>query len=161
MSITTTGFICQDADGIAIHGIGETEDAAWAETVDGVGNFDDAHGNDITPEQAREAFAFYPATAALLAEVAEKGGAISWSIEDGVAMTDTEADPRAFLLAYIAEAGEEAVEQIAQAVREVENVETVEVDAEDAAIWLEGPQVGHWANDNQIRSIARHLGWLA
>lgn len=80
----TTGYICQDA----------------------IGHFQNNHGDDITANEAREGFRFYPATAALLADVRERGGAISWGTEYGAAMTNAEAEAHRFpgLVAAIAEA---------------------------------------------------------
>ncbi len=87
----TTGYIVQDTDGIAIHGIGETPDEAWAETVDGIRTFFDAEGAEVGQEIARTTqFETYPATPALLAEVAERGGAIAWDVLGGIAHSPQE-----------------------------------------------------------------------
>lgn len=88
----TAGFIIEDKDGLAIYGAARTEDEAWAQTVDGVGVFHDAQGEDISPEEARGQFVTHPATQALIDQVDEEGGAIYWVIMDGIACTEDEAD---------------------------------------------------------------------
>lgn len=86
--MTPTGFIFQDNSDYAIFGAGSTETEAWAQVVDGVGNFTDFAGNDITADEARDTqFSCHPATAALLAQVASEGGAIAWGVVDGIACT--------------------------------------------------------------------------
>lgn len=84
----STGFIFQDTSDYAIFGAGSTEAEAWAQVVDGVGQFHDFAGNDTTADDARETqFSCYPATAALLAQVEDEGGAIAWGVVDGIACT--------------------------------------------------------------------------
>ena len=90
---TAAGYIVQDKDGYAIAGFGATADAAWAMTCDGIGTFHDAQGDDVAHEVARETqFLTIPATAALIAEVELRGGAISWTVVNGIACTDAEAE---------------------------------------------------------------------
>jgi hypothetical protein len=85
---TTDGYIIQDAGGYAIFGTGSTIEKAWAEVVDGVGYFFDKDGEPIDAETAfHHQFKAYPATAALIAQVADHGGAIAWDIVDGIATT--------------------------------------------------------------------------
>lgn len=86
LPVIATGYVVQDIDGNAIHGIGATADEAWSEVVEAIGAFTDRHGDDIAPEVARETqFCTYEATEALLNAVREHGGAIAWRIVDGVA----------------------------------------------------------------------------
>lgn len=92
-TISAAGYMIQDRQGYAIHGIGETVDEAWAEVVAGAGPFFDAHGNERDAETAYlEEFTTYGATAALLAKVRAEGGAISWAVIGGVACTREEAE---------------------------------------------------------------------
>jgi hypothetical protein len=80
-------YIIQDRDGYAIHGVGDTPDAAWRMVCDGVGQFHDRDGNDISPNIARETqFLTYPASPDLVARVRDCGGAIAWAIRDGKAV---------------------------------------------------------------------------
>jgi hypothetical protein len=89
--IETTGYIIQDDDGMAIYGIGKTVDEAWEEVVDENAPFFDRRGEPISNEEAFETqFKVYPATAALMAQVEDEGGAISWVTNDDIAMTDEE-----------------------------------------------------------------------
>lgn len=87
-TIEPVGYMIQDKDGYAIHGIGATMADAWTEVVDAVGAFMDRDGNQIPADEAFDAqFEAYPATAALLAQVAAEGGAIAWGLVQGVACT--------------------------------------------------------------------------
>lgn len=93
MTTTTTtifaaGYIVQDNDGIAIYGYGLTADEAWAMVVDGVRHFHNRVGDDVTAEEARHTqFKTLPASANLLALVADRGGAIAWGMVGGIACT--------------------------------------------------------------------------
>lgn len=90
-NLNSVGYAIADKTGEAIWGIGATVDEAWAMVVDGAGHFEDAHGNTIDPDVAFERhFRVYGATAALLAQVNDKGGALVWHVADGVACTDEE-----------------------------------------------------------------------
>lgn len=87
------GYIIQDNDGHAIFGFGHTIDQAWSMVVEGVGNFFDAYGDDMPADKAFEnQFKAYRATAALIAQVKAYGGAISWTVIDGVACTNKESE---------------------------------------------------------------------
>ncbi len=86
-TFTAAGYIVQDRDGYAIHGIGKTAEAAWADTVANVDSFHDGHGEEITADEAREQFRTCPATQDLLDEVECNGGAIAWDVVDGIACT--------------------------------------------------------------------------
>lgn len=90
-NITAAGYIIQDKQGNAIFGIGETVDEAWAQVVSGAGPFFDAYGNEKDDEAAFvEDFEAHGATAALMQQVREEGGAIAWGMVRGVACTDDE-----------------------------------------------------------------------
>lgn len=92
-NITAAGYIVQDKQGYAIHGVGATVDEAWAEVVANAGPFTNSVGDEITPDEAFERdFKVYGATAALMQMVREEGGAISWDIVRGVACTRGEAE---------------------------------------------------------------------
>lgn len=67
-TIQTTGFIVTDANQTVIWSTGATEDAAWAAF--------DANAQHV--DGTRDDFRTVPATAALLAEVTQRGGAIAW-----------------------------------------------------------------------------------
>lgn len=93
MNMIATGYIIQDKQGYAIYGIGATVDEAWAQVVADVGPFFDAYGNEKADEEAfTEDFKVYGATAALIAQVKDYGGAIAWSVVDGIACTTEEAE---------------------------------------------------------------------
>jgi hypothetical protein len=79
--INAAGWMVQDRDGYAIFGVGGTEAEAWAQVADGVGDEMDA-----------ERFVAFEASAALIQQVNECGGAIAWAVIDGVACTTDEAD---------------------------------------------------------------------
>lgn len=86
-------------NGILIYGAAETVDAAWAharaelayaqiQLID-----DDADSDACFGSWMRESdLVCMPATPALVADVADMGGAIGWRERDGVAMTTDEAD---------------------------------------------------------------------
>ena len=76
-TIKATHFITTDTCCTAIHGIGTTADEARADAM--------AQCRDLT------GLVTLPASAALVAEVEERGGAILWAEIDGVAMTVDEA----------------------------------------------------------------------
>lgn len=83
---TAAGYMIQDIQGSAIYGVGETVDEAWAQVVDGVGTFHNAHGDEISPDEAYETqFKAYGATAELIAHVNDYGGEITWDVTEGVA----------------------------------------------------------------------------
>ncbi len=89
------GYIAQDRDGYAIAGIGDTAEAARADALSNVGPWEDRDGNSVGADHPEFGFgakyAIFPATAALLAKVAAEGGAIGWSVVDGIACTRDEA----------------------------------------------------------------------
>lgn len=87
MTNDATGFIATDRDMIAIYGTGPTEEAALADAQD-AGPFFAADGETVIPPA--DALRVYPATAALLAQVKEEGGAIAWDTICGVACTIAE-----------------------------------------------------------------------
>ena len=90
--ITAAGYMIQDKQGYAIHGIGATVDEAWAEVVANAGPFTNSVGDEITPDEAFEDFKVYGATAALIDKVKAEGGDIAWSVVGGVACTRQEAE---------------------------------------------------------------------
>lgn len=90
-------------DDTALWGTGATEAAAWANfdanmaaahvtVVDGGAPDQDGTGGSFAD---RGSFSAMPATAALIADVDARGGAIGWSIVDGVACTVDEAEAAA------------------------------------------------------------------
>lgn len=84
--IEAAGFIVEPVDGCVIYGAGETEDAAWAKVVDAVGTFFGPEGTRISEDEARKTlFIFVPATAALIAEVDQRGGLVDWTRMNGIA----------------------------------------------------------------------------
>ena len=90
-TLTASGYMIQDLDGYAIHGIGATAEEAWAMVVDGVGAFHDAQGDDVSADVARDTqFKTCGATAALMAQVQAEGGAIAWGVIDGIGCTVAE-----------------------------------------------------------------------
>ena len=80
-TINASGWMVQDRDGYAIFGVGDTEEAAWAQVADGVG--DEMNAAD---------FMAFEASSALIQQVNECGGQIAWAVIDGVACTISEAD---------------------------------------------------------------------
>lgn len=90
--IESVGYVIQDKQGNAIHGFGDTASDAW-EMVCEIGSFVDAYGDEMDESTAYETqFKTYGATAALINQVKEEGGAISWCIVRGVACTKEEAE---------------------------------------------------------------------
>lgn len=90
--VESVGYIIQDKQGNAIHGYGETVCDAW-KMVCAIGPFFDAYGNEIDESVSYETqFKTYGATADLINQVKEAGGAISWRIVQGVACTKDEAE---------------------------------------------------------------------
>ena len=86
--MSITHFIATDTDRTAIHGIGTTADKAVADAM--------AQCRDLTGLVALDALyraglVTVPASAALVAEVEERGGCIVWAEIDGVAVTVDEA----------------------------------------------------------------------
>lgn len=75
------GFIATDRSQTAIYGTGTTADEAIADAL-----------REIQPDDRYSAadFVAVPASAALLAQVASVGGAISWGAVRGVAVTTDE-----------------------------------------------------------------------
>ena len=91
-AITASGYVIADSQGNAIHGVGASVDEAWAQVVDEGGPWEDLDGNPRdTDEVFANDFEVHPASAALIAEVADRGGAISWSYVGSVACTEAEA----------------------------------------------------------------------
>ncbi|MFA7334861.1 MAG: hypothetical protein WC130_11305 [Kiritimatiellia bacterium] len=91
--LTAVGYIIQDKQATAIYGCGATVDEAWQMVRDGAAPFFDAYGNEKADEDAFvQDFKAYGATAALLAQVKEQGGAIAWAVLDGVAGTLAESE---------------------------------------------------------------------
>lgn len=92
---TAAGFIAQDRDGYAIAGIGETAEMARADALEFAGPWEDRDGNTVGPDHPEfgfdAKFTIIPATAALLREVRDEGGAIGWDVIAGVACTRGEA----------------------------------------------------------------------
>ena len=90
------GFIIADA--AAIFGTGPTVETAWADLKNGMQTAHVPHQSDVDTEDsdcpkhwAEDQFEVLPATAALLADVEQRGGGITWSVVDGVACTEAEA----------------------------------------------------------------------
>ena len=77
--IKIAGYITEQP-GYAIFGTGKTAEAALE------------NAKEWSDAGRTEGFVTYPATAALLAKVEDEGGAISFSIVDGIACTNDEAD---------------------------------------------------------------------
>lgn len=102
--IESAGFIVIGGD--HIQATGKTADAAWSEFLatmsqSGVTVVDDVDaGEEVTNEMIENGHSFVrastqkiqAASAALLAEVEEKGGAISWGYQGGIACTRNEED---------------------------------------------------------------------
>jgi hypothetical protein len=79
--------------GNAIFGTGESVDEAWAAVVKECGPWVNSDDEERDPEEVYENdFRAYGATRALLDQVQEQGGEISWRIVRGVACTVEEAD---------------------------------------------------------------------
>lgn len=92
-TITAAGYITHDRDGIAIYGMGNTPDEAWAELLEFCSPFFDSRGNEIAAEVARETqFVTVPASAALMEQVRREGGCISWSWVNDVACAESETE---------------------------------------------------------------------
>lgn len=88
-----TTYIATDADSIAIHAIGATEDEARANALRDCGPLFDAEGNDLPENEALARFSVREATPALIAQVEAEGGAIAWgALPDGTACTVAEED---------------------------------------------------------------------
>lgn len=89
--LTPAGYIAQDRDGYAIAGFGTTEAEARAAALPWVGPWEDRDGNTVGPDDPNfgfdAKFQVWPATAALLAKVADEGGQIAWDHVDGIACT--------------------------------------------------------------------------
>lgn len=85
------GYIVYTPD--AIFGVGETEEAAWADAE----QFLDHSGEDEEGDDPLDDGSPWcaPATAALIAEVQAKGGRISWGRMNGVHCTNEEEDAAA------------------------------------------------------------------
>lgn len=91
---TPEGFIVADKEGNLIEGFGDTEANAWADakrTLD-MANITLIEDGEEEPEEPGDwmletDLIIHPATAALLAEVATRGGSLAWSIVGGVACT--------------------------------------------------------------------------
>jgi hypothetical protein len=75
-NIEVAGYIVHTDE--AIFGVGDTRESAWA---DAVRFLDPESGEDDSTLHVK------PATAALLAEVADQGGNIAWVTVSGVACT--------------------------------------------------------------------------
>lgn len=86
MTIEATGWIIYTHE--AIFGTGETAEAAWADAEQWMD--DPVEDKDADELDSSDGPWARPATAALLAEVAKRGGAISWGNVDGVACTKAE-----------------------------------------------------------------------
>ena len=90
-NIKAAGYMIQDIQGNAIYGIGDTEDDAWAMVLDVVGPFLNPDDEEIDADKVRDTqYKTYGATAALIAQVNTNGGAIVWSVVEGVACTIAE-----------------------------------------------------------------------
>lgn len=90
--IKSVGYIIQDKQGTAIYGFADTVSDAWKMVCE-IGPFFDAYGNEVDESVVYETqFKTYGATAALINQVKEEGGAISWRIVRGVACTKEEAE---------------------------------------------------------------------
>jgi hypothetical protein len=97
MTLTQAGFIV--ADDAAIFGIGPTEEAAWADLRRGMKLAKIPHESEVEKEDSfcpaywtEDRFHAYPATAALLEQVEQRGGAISWDTVNRVACTTEESE---------------------------------------------------------------------
>lgn len=84
-------YIAVDLDGIAIHGIGETEQQALVEAVANTDpfekyDFETGSYRILSNEEAQREFKIYEATNELVQRVREHGGAIIWDYtSDGIA----------------------------------------------------------------------------
>ncbi len=76
----TAGYVITDRNNEIIYGVGDTVDAAWNMIVqDGLADRLNADGEPMDRDEVYEKhFRSHPATAALIAEVYERGGNISW-----------------------------------------------------------------------------------
>lgn len=90
-TIKVAGYIVQDRECHAIAAIGATAEEARAEALKWVGPWEDRNGNTVSEDHPTFGFdanyITHPATAALLQQVREEGGAIGWDIIDGIACT--------------------------------------------------------------------------
>ena len=79
-------YIITDNDSTVIYGVGETAEASWQNMLCELGYTDadvTPEGEEVPwflPEIRRSNFCTVRATAALIAEVEERGGAISWGM---------------------------------------------------------------------------------
>jgi hypothetical protein len=90
MNITATGYIVYTQE--AIFGTGETKEAAWADAEQYLDRSAEDEDEDEGGSDDADGPWVQPASAALLAEVADRGGAIAWCTWHGVACTRDEYD---------------------------------------------------------------------
>ncbi len=95
VTIEATKFII--ADEVAIWGYGDSEDAAWADLRRGMTLAKIPHQDDVDTEDAycpnywhEDQFKAFPATAALVADVEQRGGRIEFAMVKGIACTGDE-----------------------------------------------------------------------
>lgn len=95
-TITAAGYVIYNAE--AIFGRGDTETAAWADLANEMQMSKVPHESEADDGEnfwSEDHFTAAPATAALLAEVETRGGAIAWGRVDGVACTLAEEEANA------------------------------------------------------------------
>ena len=88
----THGYIITDRTTECIYGAGLTVEDAWENLKYGADPFRNAHGDELSDEDAFAQFTVFPATEALLAQVHSSAGAEMWGYINGVACTKGEED---------------------------------------------------------------------
>lgn len=149
-----THFVALDADGIAIHGIGATEEEARADALALCGPMFASDGAQLTDADALATFTVRPATAALVALVQDSGGLVAYgTMPDGETLgTEEEAEGRARLLAIKAGCESNGVD-ICDLIRERHNCAVADMDAE-GDVWVQGPMLGHWLTAAERHALA-------
>jgi len=85
------GYIITDRTTEYIYGAGLTVEDAWQNLKYGVDTFLDAHGDELSDDDAFAQHTVFPATEALLAQVHSSASAEHvWGYTNGVACTETE-----------------------------------------------------------------------
>jgi hypothetical protein len=94
-TIIPAGFII--ANDAAVWGIGTTEDAAWTDLRNGMKLARIPHDSEVDMEDtyrprswSEDQFTVLPATAALIARIAERGGMIDYATVGGIGCTTDE-----------------------------------------------------------------------
>jgi hypothetical protein len=153
MAITQAGYIV--TDDTAIWGTGATSEAAWDDMVENMRRA----GTEVIYEPACDmdgktlasGFNIEPATAALIAQVEVRGGAIGWGHNGGIACTSDEEPGRTMSVVEQERALTEA-RTLAAGDTTLRLDRCRHVNCDTASIWI-------FAGETQIGSISRFGRW--